>query len=217
MGPPRGMFDWWNCNLTVKLKTFSSCKNFQQFESAQIHTGMCMMQSSREQKSSGCQLGRGFVFQIEPSLVLPAHLWEKLKNWRTSWATEAWSATLFEWSWLHMRNKKLQNCHIYWPMGLSNIGMRGFMLDCAKGNCWIMYSIYSVINYFNLAILWYHLPTPARWLWMGAVGLHHRSVSAAAGASLCGRVSGVSLLQSHCWENTRLAHITLAPCAGSTH
>lgn len=136
---------------------------------------------------------------------------------RTSWATEAWSATLFEWSWLHMRNKKLQNCHIYWPLGLSNIGMRGFMLDCAKGNCWIMYSIYSVINYFNLAILWYHLPTPARWLWMGAVSLHHRSVSAAAGASLCGRVSGVSLLQSHCWENTRLAHITLAPCAGSTH
>ncbi len=48
---------------------------------------------------------------------------------------------------------------------------------------------------------------------MGAVGLHHRSVSAAAGASLRGRVSGVSLLQSHCRENTRLAHFTLAPFA----
>ena len=40
---------------------------------------------------------------------------------------------------------------------------------------------------------------------MGAVGLHHRSVSAAAGASVRGRVSGVSLLQSHSRENTRLA------------
>lgn len=46
---------------------------------------------------------------------------------------------------------------------------------------------------------------------MGADCLHHWSVSAAAGASLRGRVSGVSLLQSHCRENTRLAHFTLAP------
>jgi len=41
-------------------------------------------------------------------------------------------------------------------------------------------------------------PIPARWLWMGADDLHHWSVSAAAGASLCSCVSGVSLLQSHC-------------------
>jgi len=43
---------------------------------------------------------------------------------------------------------------------------------------------------------------------MGAVELHHRSVSAAAGSSLCGRGSGVSLLQSHRRENTRLAGFT---------
>lgn len=43
---------------------------------------------------------------------------------------------------------------------------------------------------------------------MGAVEFHHRSVSAAARASLRGRVSGVSLLQSHCRENTRLAPFT---------
>ncbi|XP_028449889.1 major facilitator superfamily domain-containing protein 8 isoform X2 [Perca flavescens] len=42
------------------------------------------------------------------------------------------------------------------------------------------------------------------WIRMGAVGLHHRSLSAAAGASLCGRVSGVSLLQNHCSENSRI-------------
>lgn len=35
----------------------------QHFEWAQIHTNMCMMQSSREQKSSGCQLGSGFPFR----------------------------------------------------------------------------------------------------------------------------------------------------------
>lgn len=65
-------------------------------------------------------------------------------------------------------------------------------------------------SYCNSIIPLYYLLVPARWLWMGAVGLHHWSVSAAVGASLRGRVSGVSLLQSHCRENTRLAHIILA-------
>lgn len=40
---------------------------------------------------------------------------------------------------------------------------------------------------------------------MGAFGLRHRSVSPVAGAALRGRVPGVSLLQSHCRKNTRLA------------
>lgn len=47
---------------------------------------------------------------------------------------------------------------------------------------------------------------------MGAVSLHHRSVSPASGAPLRGRVSGVSLLQSHRRENARLAnHFAIAP------
>lgn len=45
---------------------------------------------------------------------------------------------------------------------------------------------------------------PARWLQVGADGLHHRGVPAAAGAPLCSRVSGVALLQSHGGENARL-------------
>lgn len=91
-GPPRSTFDRRNCIFDHKNYRLSArARNIQQFEWAQIHTGMCVMQSSREQKSSGCQLGSGVVFRIEPSLVaVPAHLWEKLKNGRTrGWATEA--------------------------------------------------------------------------------------------------------------------------------
>lgn len=52
-----------------------------------------------------------------------------------------------------------------------------------------------------------HLSVPARRLWVGAVGLHHRGVPPDAWAPLRGRVSGVPLLQSHGGENTRLADV----------
>lgn len=50
--------------------------------------------------------------------------------------------------------------------------------------------------------------SPARWLQVGADGLHHRGVPAAAGAAVRSRVAGVALLQSHGGENARLANAT---------
>lgn len=74
----------------------------------------------------------------------------------------------------------------------------------------VFQNLLKVLRY--LILIQYYLSIPGRWLCMGAVGLHHRSLSAAAGASLCCRVSGVSLLQSYCRENTRLARFTTAQC-----
>lgn len=50
-----------------------------------------------------------------------------------------------------------------------------------------------------------HPSIPARGLQVGADGLRHRGVPAAAGAPLRGCVPGVALLQSHGGENARSA------------